>query len=300
MTDLPPQHDLAPQPATEPRRTAQFALVALVVAVALLGAWTAVQTGRGDTALLFVGVPTLLALGLVFLPTRGGWGSLFQAVTLVLLLVSALMHEGAICVLIASPLVYGVTAAIYGSIRLARSATQRQYSGLPLAVIAVLALEGTVPGLRVDPEQRAEATTSVPAGCAAFEQALRRGPRPQASDRSRLLDLTGYATPVAATGDGLSIGDHWTLTFAAGAIDTEVTDAAPGRVDFTVLDDTSKTARFVRLRTGTLTWRATQGTCEVQMIFDYERKLDPSLWFGPITDRMMDAGAAAFLHSLAR
>lgn len=34
------------------------------------------------------------------------------------------------------------------------------------------------------------------------------------------------------------------------------------------------------------------------MTVDYTRHLDPSLWFGPITDTFMQAGASAFLASL--
>lgn len=34
------------------------------------------------------------------------------------------------------------------------------------------------------------------------------------------------------------------------------------------------------------------------MRIDYTRKLDPSFWFGPVTDVFMDAGADAFLAGL--
>ncbi len=145
----------------------------------------AAATGRLDTAILFVGVPCLLAFGIGQARGRGGWGTVFQVVTIVLLLSAALLQEAAICVLIAAPLVYGVAALVYGVVAHQR----RGVRALAIApLLAVVLVEGVVPGARIHPVQTATAERAVAARCSDFEAALARGPRlDPANDRGLLL-----------------------------------------------------------------------------------------------------------------
>jgi hypothetical protein len=286
------------QPDPPPRRGGTtLALVVLVAAVALAGVALAGATDRLDTALLFVGVPCALALGIALVPRQGGAGATaFQATTVVLLLASALLHEGALCVLIASPLVYGTVGLVLGLVHLVRRGSTRHLAAAP--VLAVVLLEGSVPGVRVHPEQQAEASRVVAADCADFVAALDRGPRMAEADRGRLLTWAKYPTPVAATGSGLEVGDTWELAMPAGAIATEVVERTTYRVDFAVTADTARTTRWVVLRTGSVRWAQTDGGCRATLRVDYTRKLDPSFWFGPVTDLFMNAGAATLLNAL--
>lgn len=267
-------------------------LVGLVVVTGMLGVGLAAAADRLDSALLFVGVPCLLGLGVGLIRTRGGAGSVFQAVTLVLLLAAALLHEGAICVLLAAPLVYGAAFAFYG---VSRIGSQRHALA---PVLLLVALEGVVPGLRVDPVQQARADLVVAENCAEFEAALARGPHFEEGDRGALLGLAGYPTPDAATGSGLEPDDGWRVVMPIGAIDTRVVGSGTGRLVFEVEDDTAATRRWVDLRGGVLTWTATDEGCRADLAVDYERRLDPSLWFGPLTDLFMEAGADTFLRGL--
>lgn len=294
-----PDHD--PGPPDDVDTATRWGLVALVLTVAGMGVALSAMTGRLDSALLFVGVPCVLALGVALLPVGGGWGAVWQLTTMLLLLASALLHEGALCVLIASPLVYGTVGLVYGAVRAARSGRSQRMAALP--VLALLALEGAMPGLRVNAEQESAASRVVAGTCAEFVDALERGPRiDPGADRGLLLRLAQYPTPVAAEGSGLSVGDTWSLAMPAGAIDTEVagrTGGAPdGRIDFTVTDDTARTTRWVDLHTGSLTWRQTDDGCRAEVTLAYTRKLDPSFWFGPVTDLFMGAGASALLAAL--
>lgn len=282
---------------SSPRRGTVLALTLLIGAFAGAGVFLSALTGRLDSALLFVGIPCALALGIALLPSAGGWATVFQVTTVLLLLSSALLHEGALCVLIASPLVYGTVALAYAVVRSSRGGHHERLGVLP--VLALVALEGAVPGLRVNAEQHAEATRVVAGDCAAFEAALDRGPQvdPDA-DRGLLLGLAEYPTPVSATGTGLAPGDTWRLAMPAGEIRTRVDAASPGRVEFTVTADSARTTRWVDLHGGSLAWHQAADGCRTEMRLDYTRRLDPSLWFGPVTDTFMDAGARAFLASL--
>ena len=290
--DRDPDQDPGPPDPAPPSTGTSAVLVGIVVVVALAGVWISAAAGTLDSALLFVGIPCLLGLGVALLPSRGGAGSVFQAVTVVLLLSSALLHEGAICVLLASPLIYGAAFAVYGLTRLG----SRRYALAP--VLVVVALEGVVPGLRVHAEQHAGAEQVVAADCTDFEAALVRGPVLRPGDRGRLLDTAGYATPVSASGTGLAVGDTWTFAMPSGQIDTAVTEAADGHLAFEVVSDTSKTTRFVGLHGGSLDWADTPEGCRAALVVDYQRRLDPSLWFGPVSTVFMDAGARAFLRGL--
>ncbi len=222
----------------------------------------------------------------------------FQVVTVVLLLSSALLHEGAICVLLASPIVYGAAFAVFGMVRASVPGRPASARSAPV-VLVVVALEGVTPGVRVDPVQRAEASTGPGTDLRAdFEQALPAGPVPTPPNAG------GCSTPPAtrprgSRGDGARGRRHLVGHLGRWKITTEVVASAPGALDFEVVSDTSKTQRWVGLRGGELRWSRTDEGCRADLAVDYERRLDPGLWFGPVSAVFMDAGARAFLRGLA-
>ncbi|MGL4746088.1 MAG: hypothetical protein ACRCXL_17110 [Dermatophilaceae bacterium] len=297
------------EPADRPprRRSRTLLLLLAVGAAGLAGVAIAASVGRLDSALLFVGVPCVLALGVGLMRGRGGWGSMFQVVTVVLLLASALLREAAVCVLLAAPLVYGVAALAYAGV----TAMRPGRSALALGpLLAVALIEGVVPGARINPEQEAVVSRMVADRCDAFESALARGPQidPDA-DRGPLLDLFPYPTPSAASGAGLAVGDVWSLAVGDGVLQTRVAARTVDALDFEVTDGGMSAGspghrhhavleRWVTVRSGTLAWTQTGEGCRATMTVRYERHLDPALWFGPVTAAFMDAGAAAFLAGL--
>ena len=94
-----------PHADTQPLRSRLTLMLLAAVPVALAATALAAAIGRLDTALFFVGVPVLLAVVVGTMRTGDSGAQLFQVVTVTLLLVSAFLHEGALCVLIVSPLV---------------------------------------------------------------------------------------------------------------------------------------------------------------------------------------------------
>lgn len=274
-------------------------VLAAVVPVAVVATLLAVATGTLDTALFFIGVPCLVAFLVGVLPTRSSAGTVFQVVTVVLLLVSAFLHEGALCVFLVSPLVYGAAFAVHGIVRGVQRASARYALG---SLLVVLALEGVVPGLRISPHQSVDAERVVAPECAEFEEALARGPQFAEGDRVLALRLAQYPVPTAADGAGLEVGDTWELTMPAGSISTRVTareeSAAGGRIDFAVTHDGARTTRWVTLTDATLGWRQRDEGCVASVRLDYDRDLDPAFWFAPLTEFFMGAGASTFLAGL--
>lgn len=281
-------------PARERSRT--LLLCTAVVATGLAGVAVAAATGRLDTAVLFVGVPCVLAVGVGLVRGRGGWGTVFQVVTVVLLLASALLGEAAVCVLLAAPLVYGAAALAYAAVTASRPRNGAFALG-PLLVVVLL--EGVLPGTRIRPDQQALVERVVSERCAQFEAALERGVRVDPpNDRGILLTVFPYPTPTAAVGPGLDTGDRWSLALAGGSLDTRVTSTGASSVQFAVEGDSTKLRRWVTVHAGTLAWRQTTAGCRATMTVSYRRHLDPALWFGPVSAVFMDAGAGAFLAGL--
>ena len=70
-----------------------------------------------QTSLLFIGIPTLLAILVAKIPISNSSspiGIAFKVITLFLLIAGILLGEGIGCILVAAPLFYGVAAIIIG------------------------------------------------------------------------------------------------------------------------------------------------------------------------------------------
>lgn len=303
--DIPPFPVSSSDDATAPReesfRSRLVVMLTAVVPVALVATVLAAAFGRLDTALFFVGVPALLAFVVGMVPGEEGAGQLFQAITVALLLVSAFLHEGALCVLIVSPLVYGVAFAIHALVEATRRGggsgphTRHALGGL----LVLLALEGAVPGLRINPIQEVDADRIVASDCSDFTDALARGPQfDPDEDRGLLLRVAQYPTPSAAQGTGLEVGDTWELAMPMGSISTEVTVAEAESIAFDVTADDARTTRWVSIQEGRLSWEQTDDGCRADVRITFERDLDPAFWFAPISSVFMNAGAEAFLAGL--
>ncbi|MFC6153050.1 hypothetical protein [Nocardioides yefusunii] len=126
--------------------------------------------------------------------TDGDSGAqIFQVVTVALLLFAAFLQEGALCLLIASPLVYGVAYSVHGLTRIIQQTAGPRHHALGMIGIVALgslAFEGTSTVLRVNPHQSVSASDVVAADCSTFERALDRGPEFADADRGWLLQTT--------------------------------------------------------------------------------------------------------------
>lgn len=272
-------------------------LAAVVICVALAGLALAWHFDRLDSALLFVGVPCLLAYGVGLLPGANTFARVMQATTIVLLLASALLHEGAFCMVLAAPILYGAAAAGWWL-----TTKRRTQHALALPLLMLLATEGITPGARVLPHGTAEATTSVPVSC---ETAVARlgasasvGELPSTALPS-VLRVAPYRPPLALSGSGFEQGSRWSLATKHGAFVTSVERQDSSSVRFNVVEDTTHLAANVTITGGTLAWEPTAEGCLLRATVDYDRKLDPGVWFGPVTDVFMSAGVEAFAGVLA-
>jgi hypothetical protein len=284
-------------------RKANALLAGLIAVFGAVFVVLTVRAGRADSALLFVVLPTAIAVALALSPGAGTHGRVFRVTTIGLLLSAVALHEGAICVLLAAPLVYGVAHGITLLVQLARNYWKIAPALLPLPLLLV-GVEGVHPEWRLHPDQSVEVSRVVQAAPARVPALLRAGPRP-AETRSLPLRLLGVPMPEHVHGAGLEPGDAWMFGYhgsshgPGGQIRTEVTTARPQEITFAVVEDTSITGRWVRMNDATLSWKPSGSGTEITVRIDYRRGLDPSWYFGPLQDRLMHAGADHMLDMLA-
>jgi hypothetical protein len=296
----PEDQDEAPEPdpATRSSRGGRVLALGIVTIAAVTAPYLLVRSDRTDTAALFVGVPLLLAVVVALAPpAKSLHGLTFRVVTFVLLITSAFLHEGAACVLMAAPLVYGVAHLVAELVDQARQINRRNRAALAVVpLLLVASLEGTA--FRVDPEQTVSTERVVAMSPADVEQRLQRGPDFSAS-KPFLLRFSGYPTPTAAAGTGLAIGTRWTFTMAGGSIVTEVRERDSRRIEFATVSDSSKTQRWLNWRRGTIQLiPLANGDTAVRLEISFVRRLDPSWYFGPIEQAMVGAGLDHFADSL--
>lgn len=301
MYEGPREMPTEPKPARPRANRYQWLLAGLLALVGVAAFGWLWQTGRADSALLFVGLPMLLAVALILMPVRTGHGKAFQITTIGLLTAAALFHEGAICVVLAAPIVYAV---VHGLVAATRLENGRRNGLLLIPVLLVASLEGASADLRIDPHQEVTVTRTVALSETQVRERLEQGPRPT-TVRSFPLQVLHVPMPVHVEGQGLERGDGWTFHYhgsshgPGGETRTKVTATTPRSVEFAVEENTTITARWVGLQRAVVSWQpAGDGKTHVRLTIWYERELDPSWYFGPLQQGFMHEGAAYLLDSL--
>ena len=280
-----------------------FALVLVILATAAVGMAVTIGQGHQDSAMLFVGLPTLLALAIALSPpARNAYGITAKAITVALLCAAVMLHEGAICVLLAAPLVYAVGLTVAAIVRRSLRGTM---AVVPLALL--LGMEGMTPGLRAVPDQTVTRTRTVSLAPAEVGRRIAEGPDLTATEPSFLLG--NMPLPRHVAGSGIDPGDRWVFHFdgdnhgPGGILATEVVEElmspTGGRVTFRTVSDASIVARWLDWNTAVLEWHATDAdTVTVTLTVHFTRGLDPSWYFGPLENAMVGASGEYLLDTL--
>jgi hypothetical protein len=303
--------------------TAQKQLIGfiLVLAVANIAYRLVYASGAQQTAALYVGVPTILAIGLALLPrSKSATGALLKGATLAMLIACVVLPEGLLCLLFALPLVALIAVIIGGPIDWARNRKKRE--GPTLMAVAlpllILSLEGVI-GSPFDARDRATASITVQASPDAVAEALGKPPTFDA-DLPPFLTI-GFNRPVGATGSGIEVGDHRSIDFAGGTHDDHplrlfgltgersvdhhsqmhltVVESGPGRVVFAIDHDMTMLARWADLERAVVTWEAVDATTtRISWSLEYERLLFPTAYFAPVQRYGMDQAAGYLLDAV--
>jgi hypothetical protein len=277
-----------------PARVALSAVIASV-ALASLAFRFLRDEGLQQTSALFVGIPALLAIAVVFgVSPRSATGVAVKAVTVGLLVSLLFLGEGMLCVVMSAPLFYLVAVAI-GKVADRRRDTEiagsRLYSGLFLLALVPMSLEGVTHSTSFNRDEVVSRTALVQASAEEVGRALLATPR---FDRALPLYLrVGFPRPTAARSDAAGTG-RWIVTFRggemridgmeprAGDLVLDLEEARPGFLRWRALSDGSHMTHFLDWQESSVAWEAAdERSTRVTWTLRYRRGLDPAWYFGP-------------------
>jgi hypothetical protein len=271
------------------------------------------------SALVFIGVPAVLAVAAVLLPRPGSAkGAIVRATTVALLLSSVLFGEGFVCIVMAAPLFYGVglvIGLIIDKVSGESDEPPRVLSCVLVLVFLPLSLEGVVPGLELARNTSVTVEQVVDGSPAQVEAALMRTPRFERTLPAFFRHLH-FPTPGATSGEGLSVGDKRTIEFLHGAgnagnadhgaghhpgvLTMEVREREAGRVLFAMHDDTSYITHWLSWHYAEVTWHeVAPGRTRVSWTLAYRRRLDPAWYFAPLERYGVGLAAGYLIEALA-
>ncbi len=290
-------------------RRARTALVGTIVALAVASlAFRLLRAGGLDhTALVFVGIPALLAVALSFAPRpKSAVGTSLRVTALALLLSGVLFGEAFVCILFAAPIFFLVAGGLTALIDRARGrgGKGKEIRASALAALLVLpaGLEGVLPGWEAGREDVVTVVREVDGTAGQVRAALSAAPR---FDRPMPAFLRlGFPVPVAAWGSGLEPGDVRRVTLAhghhPGTLEMRVAEAEAGRVLFLPTADDTYVVHWLSWRSAEVAWReVSPGRTRVEWTLRWRRRLDPAWYFGPLERHGARNAAAYLVESLA-
>ena len=279
-----PDHDVE----TGDTERARWLVVTIIVAVSVgAGLYRQLRhIGLGHTGAMFLGIPAVLAIMLAFTPkARTVTGAILKGITFALLIVAPLLGEGMVCILFAAPLFY-IVGIVVGQIADHTRRRRRATMGCVALVLLPMCLEGVVPQLTLNRSQTVSVTRIVDAPAQAVAQALEQSPR--IATPLPLYLRVGFPRPLAARGEGLSVGAMRTIHFSAaegvpaGDLVMRVTASGAGHARFETVSDVTKLAHWITWDSSEVEWSAIDAArTRVTWRIHFERQLDPAWHFIP-------------------
>ena len=281
-------------------------LIAFIITLAIgVVAYRLLSSHRLEqTAALFIGLPTILALAVLMLaPQPKSWtGAIFMTITIFLLISGMLLGEGFICVLMAAPIAYAV-GLIVGLLSDWFEKKGHAKNALMIIPFAMMSLEGVHGRLSFGRMETITAEQVVTGSPASVEHALAATPH---FDRALPLFLNlGFPRPVGALGTGLNPGDQRLIHFAGGEgrpgdLLLIVTERDPMRVRFMITSDSSHIAHWLAWKSAEVTWEPVDAQhTRVRWTTVYRRLLDPAWYFRPWERYAVRLSASYLIDTLA-
>lgn len=287
----PPRSDLRPgsgEDASEAAaRRKKLNLIAWILALAIVSLLLRLvyYTNNEITSLMFVGIPTVLAVLLAWTPSaKSSVGIAARGVTIGLLISAILFGEGVVCVLMAAPIAYVVAISVALAVSKSRPKGPA-VMGLALLPFVCMSFEGVSNRLSLPREQTVHVDRVVGARPDEVEATL-AGPMSFHTLLPVFLRM-GFPRPVSARGTGLEPGAERTIHFAGGEghpgdLVMRVESRDSSAVIFRAVDDRSKIAHWLKWRTAEVRWRAVDANhTAVTWTLHYWRGLDPAWYFVP-------------------
>lgn len=289
MLEQPPE--MKPQPPAPPNRGrfATFGWVCVAMAVASALYRLLVVGNLEQSALMFIGLPTALAILLGALPpAKSATGMIVKGVTLFLLMLGILYIEGFICILMAAPFFYaiGIVVGLIIDLTKSRREWNNRFRLIVFPTLILMSLEGTTGMFSFPRDETVTVWREVELDAGEALAILAQGPDFDLEELPGFLKL-GFPQPTAITGGGLETGDTWRIGFAGGEgkpgdLLARVTESTSNHIRVECVSDTSHIAHWLAWEEAE--WKlepAGDGT-KVTLTMRYRRLLDPAWYFKPI------------------
>lgn len=287
MSDEPA---ISPEPSPPPpRRAGPYVWLCLAVGIASVLYRVLVLGQKEQSAMMFIGLPTALAMLITFLPrSSSATGMIMKGITLFLLLLGILFIEGFICILMAAPFFYaiGFIVGVFADKARARREFERRLRVLVFPALALMSLEGIAGFLSFPRDEVVTVSHETSLTPAAAREQLAHGPDFALSELPPFLKL-GFPAPVRIHGTGVETGDTWLIHFAGGEgkpgdLTAEVIASDATHIRIVRVADTSHIAHWLDWQEAEWTIQPTAAGSRVTLSMRYRRLLDPAWYFKPI------------------
>jgi hypothetical protein len=287
----------------------------LVVAVASLVYRWLVFHRLEQSAALFVGIPALLAILVVFKAApRSAAGVACKAVTIGLLVSMLFLWEGALCVVMSAPLFYAIAVLIGGTVDFARrrldKRAQTTLSCLAILVLIPMSLEGVTEATSFNRDEWVAESKIVHAPPDSVARAILEPPRfdrplplylrsgfPRATSIRIDRNVTPHRFVVSVKGGEMRLNGMEPRT---GELVLGVEEMRPGLVRWFAISDDSHMTHYLRWREAQVEWQALpDGSTRVTWKLRYTRGLDPAWYFGPWERYAAKLAAGYLIDSIA-
>jgi hypothetical protein len=296
---------------------ARIAVASLILAVTIAStAYRLLVLHRLDqTAALFVGIPALLAIVVVFaVSPRSATGAACKAVTVGLLVSGLYLGEGILCVFMSAPLFYAIAIAMAKGMESTYEpdgpSRHSLFSCLIVLAVIPMSLEGVTPLTTLNRDETVAETRTIRASPEAVARALFNAPR---FDRVLPLYLrAGFPSPVSTRIDRSADRTRWVIQMRGGEMRLngmeprtgdlvlQLEEARPGFARWRAVSDTSHMTHFLTWREAVVQWEAIDAqTTSVTWTLRYRRDLDPSFYFGPMERYAVQLAAGYLIDAVA-
>ena len=290
MSDTPFASPGSSDPQQEPTRpVSPYVWLCLAVGIASVLFRVLVLGQKEQTALMFIGLPTAMAMLIAFLPrASSATGMITKGITLFLLLLGILLIEGFICILMAAPLFYGIGFIVGILVDGARKRKEldKRLRVVVLPVLAIMSLEGVTGLLSFPRDEAITVSHEVALSPAEARAVLAKGPQFDLTELPPFLKL-GFPAPHRIEGTGLEMGDTWLIHFAGGEgkpgdLKAQVVESSETKIRVACVADTSHISHWLDWKDAEWTIEPSSSGSRVTLTMRYSRLLDPAWYFKPI------------------
>jgi len=283
------------------RNKSRLVFILVMIAVSSVLVRLLIEYRFDDSALLYVGIPFLIALALIQIrdpaePRHWKKHYLNQLIDAFIIMLgsSVLLFEGFVCVVMFMP-IYLIIIVVMFAINVIRDRSKKQGPGtlgmhvLPLLIV-VSAVEGTSPVVSFDRDEQVSVSRVVDKSIAEIKNNLTQ---PMSLQKNRQWFLSLFPMPYHIKAETLSPGDVHEIHFKyyrwfinnlhTGRMLLEISEVGDNHIKTTFLDDTSYIANYLQLKgTEIQLEKIHEHSTRITLSINFKRKLDPYWYFSPI------------------